>query len=193
MQNAQRLIQPMRIANPFARHLTFTTGRTRTRRDHEKYLTLIDTIALLHQHQREPIKHQIGGREIEMLPVTIEDIEAANRIAPEVLGRSLDELPPQTRRLLESIKTLIRAKMKKEKIEQRISLFSRRELREATGWSEFQVRTHLERLERMEYVHRRTGKQGSLCKYELLIDTNEAAKTWQVGLIDVKKLRRKSA
>ena len=83
--------------------------------------------------------------------------------------------------------------MKAEKIEQRISLFSRRELREATGWSEFQVRTHLERLERMEYVHRRTGKQGSLCKYELLIDTNEAAKTWQVGLIDVKKLRRKSA
>ena len=135
----------------------------------------------------------MNGREIEMLPVTLEDIEAANRIAPEVLGRSLDELPPQTRRLLESVKTLIRAKMKAEKIEQRISLFSRRELREATGWSEFQVRTHLERLERMEYVHRRTGKQGSLCKYELLIDTNEAAKTWQVGLIDVKKLRRKSA
>jgi DNA-binding MarR family transcriptional regulator len=128
-----------------------------------------------------------------MLPVTLEDIEAANRIAPEVLGRSLDELPPQTRRLLESIKTLIRAKMKAEKTEQRISLFSRRELREATGWSEFQVRTHLERLERMEYVHRRTGKQGSLCRYELLIDTNEAAKNWQVGLIDVKKLRRKIA
>jgi DNA-binding transcriptional MocR family regulator len=125
--------------------------------------------------------------------VTLEDIEAANRIAPEVLGRSLDELPPQTRRLLESIKTLIRAKMKAEKTEQRISLFSRRELREATGWSEFQVRTHLERLERMEYVHRRTGKQGSLCRYELLIDTNEAAKNWQVGLIDVKKLRRKIA
>ena len=52
LQNAQRLLRPMRIANPFARHLTFTSGRTRTRRDHEKYLTLIDTIALLHQHQR---------------------------------------------------------------------------------------------------------------------------------------------
>jgi len=51
LQNAQRLIHPLKIANPFARHLTFTSGRTRTRRDHEKYLTLIDTIALLHQHQ----------------------------------------------------------------------------------------------------------------------------------------------
>jgi DNA primase len=92
LQNAQRLIQPLKIANPFARHLTFTSGRTRTRRDHEKYLTLIDTIALLHQHQRETIKHQVNGREVEMLPVTLEDIEAANKIAPEVLGRSLDEL-----------------------------------------------------------------------------------------------------
>jgi Cdc6-like AAA superfamily ATPase len=128
-----------------------------------------------------------------MLPVTIEDIEAANRIAPEVLGRSLDELPPQSRRLLESIKQLIRAKMKAEKTEQRITLFSRKELRDATGWSEFQVRTHLDRLETMEYVHRRTGKQGSLCKYELLTDAGEAAKSWQVGLIDVKKLRKKSA
>jgi DNA primase len=193
MQNAQRLIVPMRIANPFARQLTFTSGRTRTRRDHEKYLTLIDTIALLHQHQRQAIKHTVSGREIEMLPVTLEDIEAANRIAPEVLGRSLDELPPQTRRLLESIKQLVRNKMKSEKLEQRISLFSRRELREFTGWSEFQVRTHLERLESMEYVSRRTGKQGSLCKYELLTDADESAKSWQVGLIDVKNLRQKSA
>jgi hypothetical protein len=190
LQNAQRLLRPMRIANPFARHLTFTSGRTRTRRDHEKYLTLIDTIALLHQHQREPITHQINGREIEMLPVTLDDIEAANRIAPEVLGRSLDEIPPQTRRLLESIKALVREKMATDNLEQRLTLFSRRELREKTGWSETQTRLHLERLEGMEYVHRRTGKQGSLCKYELLIEASEEAPTWQVGLLDVAKLRQ---
>jgi len=164
MQNAQRLLEPKRIANPFARELTFTSGRTRTRRDHEKYLTLIDTIALLHQHQREAITHEVkseagrASRTVEMLPVTLDDIEAANRIAPEVLGRSLDELPPQTRRLLESIKTLVRAKMKSESIEQRLSIFSRRELREFTGWSETQTRLHLERLEAMEYVHRRGGR-----------------------------------
>ena len=191
MQNAQRLIRPMKIANPFARHLTFTSGRTRTRRDHEKYLTLIDTIALLHQHQRETITHQVNGREVEMLPVTLEDIEAANKIAPEVLGRSLDELPPQTRRLLESIKSLVREKMVAEKLEQKYSLFSRRELRDFTGWSETQTRLHLERLEGMEYIYRRTGKQGSLCKYELLIAASEKAPTWQVGLLDVAELRKK--
>ncbi len=191
LQNAQRLLQPFKIANPFARHLTFTSGRTRTRRDHEKYLTLIDTIALLHQHQRETIKHQVNGREVEMLPVTIEDIEAANKIAPEVLGRSLDELPPQTRSLLNKIKKLVREKMAEQKLEQRYSLFSRRELRDATGWSETQTRLHLERLEAMEYINRRTGRQGSLCKYELLTDASEAAQVWQVGLLDIETLRQK--
>ena len=53
LRNAQRLLQPVEVLNPYAPALTFTTGRTRNRRDHEKYLTLIDAIALLHQHQRK--------------------------------------------------------------------------------------------------------------------------------------------
>lgn len=191
MQNAQRLLEPMRIANPFARHLTFTSGRTRTRRDHEKYLTLIDAIALLHQHQRETITHEVNGRSVEMLPVTLEDIEAANRIAPEVLGRSLDELPPQTRRLLESVKELVRVKMKAESVEQRLAIFSRRELREFTGWSQMQVRRHLERLQELEYVTTRGGRNGVTMRYELLTDASESADSYHVGLIDVDKLRRK--
>jgi hypothetical protein len=193
LQNAQRLIQPMRIANPFARHLTFTSGRTRTRRDHEKYLTLIDTIALLHQHQRKPITHNLNGREIEMLPVTLDDIEAANRIAPEVLGRSLDEIPPQTRRLLESIKSLVREKMATEKLEQRYSLFSRRELRDFTGWSQMQIRRHLERLLELEYLTVRGGRNGVALKYELLTDAEETPDAYHVGLLDIEILKAKEA
>ena len=52
LRNAQRLLRPVEVLNPYAPSLTFTSGRTRNRRDHEKYLTLIDSIALLHQHQR---------------------------------------------------------------------------------------------------------------------------------------------
>jgi len=191
MQNAQRLILPMKIANPFARHLTFTSGRTRTRRDHEKYLTLIDTIALLHQHQREPVRHEVNGRTIEMLPVTLADIEAANQIAPEVLGRSLDELPPQTRRLLESIKTLIRARMKTEATEQRTILFSRRELREFTNWSHMQIRRHLERLLDLEHLAVRGGRNGTALKYELLTEAEAETGAYHIGLIDVAELRKK--
>ncbi len=193
LQNAQRLLRPMRIANPFARHLTFTSGRTRTRRDHEKYLTLIDAIALLHQHQRETIKHVVNGREVEMLPVTIEDIEAANKIAPEVLGRSLDELPPQTRSLLDKIKTLVREKMAEQKLEQRYSFFSRRELRDFTGWSQMQIRRHLERLLELEYLTTRGGRNGVAIKYELLTQVEESEGGYTVGLIDLAQLRKESA
>ena len=48
-------LRPLRVVNPYARQLTFLDDRTRTRRDHMKYLGLIRTIALLHQYQR-PIK-----------------------------------------------------------------------------------------------------------------------------------------
>ena len=197
MQNAQRLIRPMLIANPFARHLTFTSGRTRTRRDHEKYLTLIDTIALLHQYQREPITHLVkseaglASREVAMLPVTLDDIETANRIAPEVLGRGLDELSPQTRHLLEHIKALVRKTIKTAAVEQKLALFSRRELRDFTSWSQTQVRRHLERLEELELVTARGGRSGVAIRYELLTDAAQAADTYHVGLIDVAKLRRK--
>ena len=191
LTNAQRLLKPRRIANDFAPLLTFTSERTRTRRDHEKYLTLIDTIALLHQHQREPIKKKVAGQVVEMIPVTVEDIEAANRIAPEVLGRSLDELPPQTRRLLESIKVYVAKQCKAKQIDQDRFFFSRRDIREQTGSSETQVRAHLQRLEDLEYVARRHGRQGVGCLYELLIDYHESTGVAHVGLIDTGKAPQK--
>jgi hypothetical protein len=72
------------------------------RRDHEKYLTLIDTLTLLHQHQRELKSAEHEGERIEYVEVTLSDIEVANNLAHEALGRSLDEFSPQTRRLLRS-------------------------------------------------------------------------------------------
>jgi len=80
--------------------LTFLDDRTRMRRDHAKYLTLIEAITLLRQHQRDIKALRQGGAVIEYIEVTLEDIALANRLAHEVLGRSLDELPPQTRRVL---------------------------------------------------------------------------------------------
>src|SRR5690348_4693819 len=38
-QHAQRLLAPVAVVNPYAPQLTFSDAQTRTRRDHEKYLT----------------------------------------------------------------------------------------------------------------------------------------------------------
>jgi DNA primase len=102
-QNAQRLLEPVAVVNPYAPQLTFLDVQTRTRRDHEKYLTLIDAIALLHQHQRERQTVTRQGQSLGYIEVTRADIAVANRLAAEVLGRSLDELPPQTRRFLTTL------------------------------------------------------------------------------------------
>ena len=39
----------------------------------------------------------VNGRVVEFVEVTRDDIALANELAPEVLGRSLDELPPKKR------------------------------------------------------------------------------------------------
>ena len=193
LRNVQRLLQPLTIVNPYADELTFTAERTRTRRDHEKYLTLIDAIALLHQHQRASETKEVKGRRVPFLRATIEDIELANRLAPELLGRSLDELPPQTRRVYETIKAIVRERCDADKIEQRLALFSRREVRARLGWGITQVRAHLERLRELEYIAARFGRFGSCFQYELLTDCRERAGNAHIGLLDVQKLRLRQA
>lgn len=188
-RNAQRLIRPLGVVNPFAHELTFTSERTRTRRDHEKYLTLIDTLALLHQHQRPVVSREVNGRAVEYIEVRLDDIATANALAPEILGRSLDELPPQTRRLLSHIRDLVAAMMERTKAPQSRCLFSRRELCERSGWSYAQVRTHIERLIEVEIIATRAGRNGAAMLYELLVDAAAPEAVWQIGLIDVAKLK----
>lgn len=186
MRNVQRLIAPVDVVNPWADRLTFTSERTRTRRDNDKYLSLIESITVLHQHQRTTETDEDGGRFIR---VTLADIELANRLAPELLGRSLDELPPQTRRLLEHVKALVRSRRQERQVAQRQALVSRREICAATGWSYSQVRVHLERLRELEYVVPRCGCLGETLRYELLIDAEEPEGVVHIGLLDVNQLR----
>jgi DNA primase catalytic core len=186
LRNAQRLLTAVEVLNPYAPSLTFPSGRTRNRRDHEKYLTLIDSIALLHQHQRPKGRYELGGRTLEYVPVTLDDIALANEPAPEVLGRSLDELPPQTRTVLGHIRTLMRAKREKTK---GVDTFTRRELHGACGWSFTQLRIHLERLIEQEYIAVHCGRMGSQFVYELLIDIDAPEHTAHVPLLDVETLK----
>ncbi len=191
-RNAQRLLQPLHVVNAYAPQLTFLSDRTRTRRDHMKYLTLIRTIALLHQHKREakplPNAPDGAGRYIE---VTFDDIEAANRLAHEVLGRSLDELPPQTRRLLGLLDQMARRQCEERKLDRTRWRFTRREVREATGWGNTQLKVHLARLEDLEYLaaHRHPRHaQGHL--YELLYDgQGQDGGRFLPRLLDVGQLR----
>ncbi len=190
-QNAQRLLRPLAVRNPYADDLTFPDERTRLRRDHEKYLTLIDTLALLHQYQR-PIKTTVSdGETIEYVEVTLADIETANQLAHEALGRSLDELPPQTRRLLWMIEDMVKKNSERLAIARNDYRFSRRDVREHAGWSDFQVKAHMHKLEDLEYVLVHRGGRGQSFVYELLYDgQGRDGQPFLMGLADVEVLQR---
>ena len=191
-QNAQRLLRPLSVVNPFAEQLTFPDHRTRMRRDHTKYLGLIDAIALLHQYQRPVHEVEHRGNKLRYVEVTKGDIVLANRLTREVLGRSLDELPPQTRRLLGLVDALVTAETKRLGLDRCDYRFSRRELREHSGWGDTQLRVHLGRLLELEYVLVHRGRQGQSYVYELCWSREEGAGTSLAGLVDAAELEERS-
>ena len=192
-RNAQRLLKPLAVINPYADQLTFLDDKTRTRRDHEKYLTLIDSIALLHQYQRPVQTIQHNGQSIDYVEVTLSDIEVANRLACDVLGKTLDELPPQTRKLLTLITDLVSDECHKQGIEQKDFRLSRRQVRQCCGWSETQVRVHMQRLVTMEYLLTHRGGRGQSFEYELLYSgEGQQGDAFLMGLLDVAQLKQQN-
>lgn len=188
-RNAQSLLKPLQIINPYADQLTFLSDKTRTRRDHEKYLTLIDCITLLHQYQR-PVKNiDHDGEVFEYIEVTLKDIELANKLAHEILGRTLDELPPQTRKLLNLIQTMAKEACQSQQIERSDYRFSRREIRESTGLGNTQLKIHCHRLEELEYLLVHRGGRGQSFEYELLYDQEvDQSQQHLMGLIEPQKI-----
>jgi hypothetical protein len=187
-RNAQRMLKPLRVVNPYAERLTFLDDKTRTRRDHRKYLALIRAIALLHQHQRliRTLERE-GQAPIEYIEATAADIAAANRLAHAIMGATLDELPPQTRRLLSLIDAMAGAMCAANNVARGELRFTRRDVREATGWGLTQLKAHLRRLEELEYliVHREHGR----FVYELMYDGEGAdGAPFVMGLIDAAML-----
>ncbi|WKV50860.1 hypothetical protein PL145_00795 [Dickeya fangzhongdai] len=184
-QNAQRLLRPLKVVNPYADRLTFLSDKTRTRRDHMKYLTLIQSIALLHQYQREVKRVTHRGAVIEYIEVEKSDIALANHLAHEVLGRTLDEMPPQTRKLLLLIQAMVGEQAQRQGCQPGEVRFTRRDIRAWTNWSDNQLKVHCLRLAEMEYLLLHGGSRGHLLQYELLWDGQQDDENHLCGLLEV--------
>jgi len=181
-RNAQRLLRPLRVANELAPSLSFPYNRTRTRRDHMKFLTLINAIALLHQHQREIKRDTRHGKTLEYIEATEADVEMARQLVNHALPPSLDDLPPQTRHLLLLIERMVASECTRLQIERPEYRFSRRTVRQHTQWGDSVLKKHLHRLEEMEYLIVHRGGRGQGYVYELDFETDEQGNPAVPGL-----------
>lgn len=169
-QNAQRLLRPLVVVNPHADEIRFGDRRVRARRDHRKLLSLIEAIALVHQHQRPIRKHAIGEQEIEYIEATREDVARAESLLEVLVGSVTDDVPPRTRELLSLLSRHVFTQAAGSDEPARRLTFTRREARDALGWGDTQLKTHLRRLVDAELVIMRRAAHGAGVVYELAFD-----------------------
>ena len=192
-QNAQRLLRPLKVVNPYAERLTFQSDKTRTRRDHMKYLTLIQSVALLHQYRREVKRAEHRGQVLEYIEVQPSDIALANRLAHEVLGRTLDEMPPQTRKLLLLTQAMVQEMTTLQNCKPGEVRFTQRDIRAWTNWSDNQLKVYCLRLTELECLLLHGGSRGHLLRYELLWDGAAGKKIICAGCLTWKMMRAAGA
>ena len=101
-----------------------------------------------------------------------------------MLGRSLDELPPQTRKLLADLVEIVNRQCEAKQCLRNDIRLSRKEIRDLTGWGDTQLRLHLDRLVQMEYLLTAREGNGGGYRYELLYDGDAAQTLHLSGLLD---------
>jgi hypothetical protein len=179
--NMQRLLKPLTVTFNRELRLVWPYSRLQMRREQQKFVSLVKAITLLHQHQRKTgTMKRLDGIKMEYVQATQKDIDLALELGREVFARNIDDVSPTARKLLGEIIRLVKEKYdtiksndpKKELYMSEVP-FSRKELREATGWSETQVRRNIDQLVELGYIGRINGRQGSTFRY-LLIDDGAA-------------------
>jgi DNA primase catalytic core len=177
--NAQRLLESVGVVIPFVPLISFPHAWLRTRRDHLRFLNLIETIAFLHQHQREKKPDEKGEPFIE---ATAADYERAHSLAGEVLGQALSDLKRPAAELLGAVKSLLAGRSD--------GTATRREIREATGLPDHRVVALLGELVALEYLEAVVGSQGRTFRYRLAAPGSTAPKIL-AGLTTPSELRKK--
>ena len=174
LQNAQRLLKPIKIINPYAKYLNLPTSVFKPRRTNNHYLQFIEAITFYYQYQREQKADEKTG---EMyIETTLEDIENANTLLKEVLLRKSDELTGSCRNYLECLKTHL--------MQKKNNTFTNIEIRTQLRIKESTLRNYHKQLQSLGYIKRNTGKKTRSYTFELVIskDYDKLQKAIQTAL-----------
>lgn len=94
--NIQRILEPIDVDIPFAQHLSFPDRTTRNRRDCERFMQLIKTVAYLRQKQKE-IKYY---NDVKCIEADVYDYEIAYIYGVPVISATLDQISERSKNVL---------------------------------------------------------------------------------------------
>jgi predicted transcriptional regulator len=157
LKNCQRLLQPIRVVNPYAELLTIPTAVLKPRRSNEHYLLFIEAIAFYKQYQREIKADENGEAFIE---VQVEDIEEANILLKDILLRKSDELSGSCRDYLQSIEKYV--------LENEQSKFTNREIRKHLRLEPTKQKRFTKTLLESYYIKRVQGSKAKGFEYAIV-------------------------
>jgi DNA primase catalytic core len=155
LRNAQRLLRPMKVINPYAIELDIPACVFKKLRTNMHYLRLIEIITFFHQKQREWKKNSSGAIYIE---TTLQDIEWANYLIKDSLLRKSDELSGQVRQFFEGLKQLSGADHR--------SIYAK-QVREHFRMHPMKANRYLRELEQRGYLQLAGGNRKSGYEYEI--------------------------
>jgi hypothetical protein len=119
LQNTQRILQPVRVRNPYAEQLKIPAEVFKPKRTNAHYLQFIEVVTFYHQYQRGQKTDKATGE--VYIETTPEDIAEANKLMKEVLLRKADELSGACRNYFEQLKQYLQ--------DNHISTFTNKEIR----------------------------------------------------------------
>jgi transcription initiation factor IIE alpha subunit len=156
LRNCQRLLEPIKVVNPYAELLKIPKEIFKPRRTNNHYLQFIEAVTFYHQHQREFKADENGEAYIE---TTLEDVEAANQLLKEILIRKSDELNGACRKYLEQIKAYLEVENKKA--------FTNREIRKKLRINHSNQKRWTINLESNYYIKREKGNKNQGYQYQI--------------------------
>jgi len=167
--NAQRLLRPLKVIIPYVELIEFPAAWLRSRRDNDRFLSLIEGIAFLHQHQRETgeEKSEPDGQKAGFIVASLDDYAIAYDLAHVVFAQSAGDLPKPVAELLDDVERIVTEVAKQAKTSPESFPFSRRLIREQTRLPDHIVKRHMRQLEELEYVQVQRAPQGGSFRYRL--------------------------
>jgi hypothetical protein len=183
--NVQRLLEPVVVVIPEG-PISFPSSATRHRRDHVKFLSMITSLAMLHQHQRVRRTVLLDSVAVDVVEAAPQDVEFASELSRHVLVRDAEGLAPQVQRLLSEVRAIVVEQADHVTVDSHDVEVTRRQLRERLGWSVNQVRDATDRLVELEYLVVSGGGRGRCRSYRLVADvespvSNRATHVGAVG------------